>query len=367
MEHHALLSNEQHRIDTQQLELNWKRARVFASFMGPPGQSTKMVLADWVPPLDPHGRPVPSWLKFVPAGAPGTSGLFGTNGAWDPETEDPTRQRSPAVMANNTMCYARDSCAACVESGCAWCHGAAVCGTSCPALANVKLFASLSSCPVALTIQEQEQENDAAELKDLTLMSSQSEVGTKLLKNISAEERKYVKATDVTVTFYPLEHLPLFHDMKDPVLSKMVTKAASNANTKLTLQEALAPLNLEQEHLNAKRQMLFFRTETGVAPGVDHSIYDATVGGGGSWDNWAKPTTTWSLVGRPAPGWLHWGNDNDGGYFNPVGGSQWDPQMLDPAENKGSYGPAVNAYRERHPHPEDEPSAGMVGSPLFGT
>jgi hypothetical protein len=363
----ALLSKEQHRLDTQQLELNWKRARVFARFMGAPGKSTKMVLADWVPPLDPRGRPVPSWLKFVPAGAAGTSGLFGTNGAWDPEAEDPTKQQSPAVMANNTLCYAQDTCATCVQSGCAWCHGAAVCGTSCPALSNVRLYTSLSTCPVALTAQEVEQENDEKELRDLTLMSGRSEVGTELLKNISAEEHKYVKAADVMVTFYPLAHLPLFHGIDDPGLSKSVQEAAASNGNKLSLQEALAPLNLEQESLNAKRQMLFFRTETGVAPGLEHSIYDPTVGGGGSWDNWAKPTTTWSLVGRPAPGWLHWGNDNDGGYFNPVGGSQWDPQILDPAEEKGAYGPATNAYRQKHPHPEDEPSAIMVGSPLFGT
>ena len=88
------------------------------------------------------------------------------------------------------------------------------------------------------------------------------------------------------------------------------------------------------------------------------------MGGGGEYDTWAKPTTTWSLIGRPAPGWLHWGNDNDGGYFNPVGGTEWDPQMLNPADNKGTYGPAVNAYRERHPEPAEEPSIDLVGSPL---
>lgn len=36
---------------------------------------------------------------------------------------------------------------------------------------------------------------------------------------------------------------------------------------------------------------------------------------------------SWSTIGRPWTGWLHWGNDNDGGYFSPAGGQTWDPEV----------------------------------------
>ena len=214
-------------------------------------------------------------------------------------------------------------------------------------------------------------------------MSRKSETGDELVKSITTEERRVANATDLEMdasklTFYPLAKAPFLQDRGDvrtvespfmpPSLRKAV-EAAGEAVTKdgkISLATAMAPLNAEQAKLNAKREMLFFRTETGVATGMEpDEIYSHTVGGGGQWDNWAKPTTTWSLVGRPTPGWLHWGNDNDGGYFNPVGGSEWDPQMLDPAANKGTWGPATNRYRVRHPHPEDESSM-VADSPLFG-
>eukprot|EP00287_Rhodomonas_sp_CCMP768_P013885 CAMPEP_0196753782 /NCGR_PEP_ID=MMETSP1091-20130531/91790_1 /TAXON_ID=302021 /ORGANISM="Rhodomonas sp., Strain CCMP768" /LENGTH=140 /DNA_ID=CAMNT_0042101941 /DNA_START=1 /DNA_END=423 /DNA_ORIENTATION=- len=123
-----------------------------------------------------------------------------------------------------------------------------------------------------------------------------------------------------------------------------------------TLADALAPLNDEQTRINHDRQMLYFRMETDLHPGEV----------AGDVDNFAKPTTTWSLIGRPMSGWLHWGDDNDGGYLNPVGGTYWDPAVVNPAEDKGSYGPAVNAYKRSHPHPADQ-EASMAGGALFGT
>jgi hypothetical protein len=36
-----------------------------------------------------------------------------------------------------------------------------------------------------------------------------------------------------------------------------------------TLQQELDPLNREQEEINRRRQMLYFRTETGISPGQD--------------------------------------------------------------------------------------------------
>jgi len=370
----ALYKEQQH-LDAQQLELNWKRARVFAQYMGPPGKSSKMVLADWVPPLDQHGRPVPSWLKFVPAGSPGTTGLFGTGGAWDPESATPdfdpyclTRWCSPikskpsSILSNNTMCYAHDTCSTCLTGGCAWCQGSEVCGTSCPALWNVNMLTQLSSCPAPATLQQEEQSEDAKELSDLTRMSRQGEVGSELVKNISKEEQKFDSASD-QYKFFPLAKKTALGDAGDASAGTVAHLAVRDTG-KISMAIALLPFNVQQVKLNAKREMLFFRTETGVQPGLEQSIYDPTVGGGGHWDNWAKPTTTWSLIGRPAPGWLHWGNDNDGGYFNPVGGSEWDPQMLDPVEAKGTYGPATNSYRVQHTHPEDEPSVDAIGSPL---
>jgi len=225
------------------------------------------------------------------------------------------------------------------------------------------MLTQLSSCPVPATLAQEEQKEDVKELTDLTRMSSQGEVGSALVKSITREEQKYVNASEQYRPL-PLTQTPVLGDAGDATVANLAQLPVPSAG-KISLAAALSTLNVQQEHLNAKRQMLFFRTETGVQPGLEHAIYDPTVGGGGSWDNWAKPTTTWSLVGRPAPGWLHWGNDNDGGYFNPVGGSQWDPMMLDPSENKGTYGPATNGYRAKHPHPEDEPSVDAVGSPLF--
>lgn len=394
----AAMTREQDKLDVEQLELNWQRARIFSQFVGPPAKAGhRMVLAEFVPPLDPRGRPVPSWLKFTPAGAPGQTGLFGTGGAWDPETKpkfdpycvtpwcSPSSTHLTAVLTNNTMCYAHDSCSSCLSGGCAWCHGSSVCGTSCPVLPNVQMYTKLGSCPSPATLQAQEQEEDAKEINDLRVMSAKSEVGPELVKNISFEEQKAVNASDVEIearhfTFYPLARTlslqdegakGVSHREASPSLAKAVAKAAALAAAhdagKISLAAMLAPLNVAQERLNAKRQMLFFRTETGIATGREpDEIYSHTIGGGGEWDNWAKPTTTWSLVGRPAPGWLHWGNDNDGGYFNPVGGSEWDPQMLNPANNKGTWGPATDRYRERHPHPEDEGPATMANSPLFG-
>jgi len=385
----AEITREQQRLDAQQLELNWQRARLFSQFVGPPGKATRMVLADWVPPLDPLGRPVPSWLKFVPAGSPGTSGLFNSGAAWDPEREFPSRVVPAHILANITNCYAHDTCGACLKGGCAWCHGSGVCGTSCPALWNVKMLTKLESCPAPATVQAQEQAQNARELADLTRMSRKSVTGGVLVKNITAEEKLILNATEVEMDanklkFYPLAENPFLKDgdggdvrmVEDPIVPPSIQaaiKAAGQAvgkDGKISLAAALAPLNAQQAKLNAKREMLFFRTETGVDTGMEHDVYSATVGGGGQWDNWAKPTTTWSLVGRPAPGWLHWGNDNDGGYFNPVGGSEWDPAMINPAANKGTWGPATNGYRMRHPHPEDEPSTAMIygdgSAPLFG-
>jgi len=390
----AEMRREQQRLDAQQLELNWQRARLFSQFVGPPGtaKAPTMVLADFVPPLDPQGRPVPAWLKFTPAGQPAgaspagaatASGLFGVGGAWDPEAAHPFKVAPTTILTNNTNCYALDTCSTCLGGGCAWCHGAEVCGTSCPRLWNVQMFTQLDSCPAPANVQAQEQAQNTRELEDLTRMSRKSETGDELVKSITTEERRVANATDLEMdasklTFYPLAKAPFLQDRGDvrtvespfmpPSLRKAV-EAAGEAVTKdgkISLATAMAPLNAEQAKLNAKREMLFFRTETGVATGMEpDEIYSHTVGGGGQWDNWAKPTTTWSLVGRPTPGWLHWGNDNDGGYFNPVGGSEWDPQMLDPAANKGTWGPATNRYRVRHPHPEDESSM-VADSPLFG-
>jgi hypothetical protein len=451
----ALLAKEQERLDVEQLELNWNRARVFSQFMGPPGKSNKMVLADWVPPIDidPQGRAVPAWLKFVPAGAPGTSGLFGFNGvreykeggaiynqAWDPSAN--SQEYTMISLANGTNCYAHESCGACLSGGCAWCGGSDICGSGCPDLENVKPVSPFFGlCPASVAAEKQQE--DAKLLNDLVRLSKDSETGDKLVKDIKSEEKKYVKATEVFVnaekiTFYPLAKDPFPNDAglgdkpndeghdsvpphfypaaqtqtqtdtnadtstqrntgkitfyplaKDPfpndaglgdkpndeghdsspphfyaAMHQAINREAARNGGQISLAAALAPLNDEQQHINSKRQMLFFRTEVGIAPGQEADIYEPTVGGGGEYDTWAKPTTTWSLIGRPAPGWLHWGNDNDGGYFNPVGGTEWDPQMLNPADNKGTYGPAVNAYRERHPEPAEEPSIDLVGSPL---
>ena len=346
----AALNREQHRLDVQQLELNWKRARVFAAFMGPPGASNQMVLADWVPPLDPHGRPVPSWLRFVPAGAGATTRLFGTDGAGDSE--------APRVVLSNhsaSYCMAHGSCAACTRGGCAWCGGAGICSASCPRLPSVAVYAAgLKACPGPSTLQEEEQAEDAKQLHDLVVDAAHGETGAALVRDNAADETTSIRAETV---FSNSTRDQLLNEAGDPAVGKEVAKAKAAGGSRISLAAALAPLNTEQAHLNAKRQMLFFRTETGVVPGAAQEVYDPTVGGGGTFDNWAKPTTTWSLIGRPAPGWLHWGMDNDGGYFNPAGGTQWDPQMLDPAGNRGTDGPATNEYRAHHPHPEDEPMA----------
>jgi len=135
-----------------------------------------------------------------------------------------------------------------------------------------------------------------------------------------------------------------------------------------SLAAALAPLNTEQSRINTKRQMLSFRMETGTPIG----------GGGEHFDSVARATTTWSTLGRPMTGWLHWGNDNNGGYFNPSGGGSWDPHVVNPASLKGTFGPATNAWVAKHPHAEELGASEMgmrdlggdtstqAGSGLFG-
>lgn len=48
------------------------------------------------------------------------------------------------------------------------------------------------------------------------------------------------------------------------------------------MQQALAELNARQESINARRQMLYYRMETGLAPGRDAD----------GEDNFAKPTVS---------------------------------------------------------------------------
>ena len=59
------------KLDQRQYDLNWRRAQAFSRLLGGPSQSPPpIVLTEWVPPLDPVGRPVPSWLAFRPVDLP---------------------------------------------------------------------------------------------------------------------------------------------------------------------------------------------------------------------------------------------------------------------------------------------------------
>eukprot|EP00960_Hanusia_phi_P059004 764046-Hanusia_phi.AAC.13 len=331
------LFSEQKALDRQQLLLNWKRARVFARLAGSPsrGKGVK-VFTEWVAPLDPQGRPVPSWLRFEPSSKLSQLQTL---------TMDQKHVNSTLVQS----CPALSECSSCVNQGCLWCGSdAQICSKECPAIQGQLVHEAVETCPASLT-------GDHWETKSYVKAGEKQQENLKRLQEMVELSRK--------TSGYPLLNA-LKHLEAKKSREKMLFNSKSNANL---LAKTLAQLNFEQEKINMNRQMLYFRTEVGISTGREGSVYDMTVGGGGRFDPFVKSTTTWSLLGRPTPGWLHWGGDDDGGYLNPVGGSGWDPSVVNPAEN-GQYGPATNAYRKKHPHPESEvPLAStMAGSPLFG-
>ncbi|EKX46815.1 hypothetical protein GUITHDRAFT_137822 [Guillardia theta CCMP2712] len=331
------LFSQQEALDRQQLLLNWKRAKVFASLVGSPWQGKGVKLfTEWVPPLDPQGRPVPSWLRFVPSSKLSQS-----------KTSTMEMEHGNGTVARN--CASLSECSACVNGGCLWCGSdAQICSTECPAIQGQLVHEAVETCPASLA-------GVKSDTSPWGIAVEKQEENLKRLHEMVELARK--------TSGYPLLDA-LKHLRAKKTKEEILLDSKLNANS---LTRTLAKLNLEQEKINLKRQMLYFRTEVGISTGREGSVYDMTVGGGGTFDPFVKSTTTWSLLGRPTPGWLHWGGDDDGGYLNPVGGSGWDPSVVNPAEN-GQYGPATNAYRKKHPHPESEAplASTMAGSPLFG-
>jgi hypothetical protein len=266
-------------LDKQQLELNWKRARVFAQYFGPPKpQKQDLVLTNWVVPLDLHGRPVPSWLSFQPQ--------TDLQAVATPQLASGVVMMSPPRNASGT-------------------------GTESSMMSRL----------------DQEEAKNAIEMKNLVELSKHT-AGYALL-----EGDKILRANLRAVDVFPI-----------------------GDKTGKSLAAALAPLNQEQMNINERRQMLSFRMETGTPIGGGEQSFEAI----------ARPTTTWSTLGRPMAGWLHWGMDNDGGYFNPTGGTYWDPHVVNPAAAKGTDGPATNEWKKEHPFAEQEGAAEMGMGDLAG-
>ncbi len=149
-------------LDREQLALNWRRAKVFAEYAGAPRASgTTYVLATWVPPLDPLGRPVPSWLTFQPTAlsqflmsqAPSLQTALNQQfsqqavGGLKPlETVTPL-SNSQALVQHPPSCLVQTSCHACASiHGCEWCGGQEICAQECAALPQVIIYSKAEQC-----------------------------------------------------------------------------------------------------------------------------------------------------------------------------------------------------------------------------
>jgi len=181
-------SYDERELDKQQLQLNWKRAKTFAHYFGKPNpKRVDLVMTKWVPPLDPTGRPVPSWLTFEPtamnseqiASAAETADLSqlqgSTDSVWTPKHSlaaitqslaeasapanpaapkagatspkaDATASQADAAVKKPENCILQTSCHGCTGNGCHWCGGGSICAVSCPAALGAQTYTKLEQC-----------------------------------------------------------------------------------------------------------------------------------------------------------------------------------------------------------------------------
>jgi hypothetical protein len=121
-------------LDRRQYDLNWQKAQLFARHFGNPASQhpPPIVLTEWTPPLDPVGRPVPSWLTFRPVDLPpwlqspspplqqltqddgSSGGSASSSGTQSPP--QPQQQQSA-----HAVCVMQGGCDGCVAAGFHWC------------------------------------------------------------------------------------------------------------------------------------------------------------------------------------------------------------------------------------------------------
>ena len=150
------------KLDRRQYDLNWKRAQAFTRVLGGPSQNPPpIVLTEWVPPLDPVGRPVPSWLTFKPVDLPPWLQPTSAANAREQELAEYSAASGSTAgavadssLAAHGVCVMQGGCGACVAAGCGWCGTQDVCAVRCAATSGAAVYHTADSCLARSQAQE---------------------------------------------------------------------------------------------------------------------------------------------------------------------------------------------------------------------
>ena len=228
--------------DRKQLQLNWRRAKVFAEYAGAPRKTgTTYVLATWVPPLDPQGRPVPSWLTFQPTAlsqflmsqAPSAQSQLSQQlsqqtigGLQALETVTPlSKPQALNQLQQPPLCTVQTSCHACASlPDCEWCGGQEICSSECAPLPSVVIYTKPDKClarsGLAADVDSLQRVNQQS-IKNLVALSQMTS-GTPLVAAATAQVREDEEPPLLPTLTFHFQIMPGFVTLPFELPSSMI-------------------------------------------------------------------------------------------------------------------------------------------------